>query len=215
VVNDRLLSSILDALVSSTDPKVLRAEIDRRLGTSDTVVHTSQNASATSDLILHRIVLSDILDDGILGARPQDKAFPLRMLFADLGEALAKAESPAITDAAFALASALNFYFRATLDEEARVPVGVAISKLYYAFIGALKKDSREVQATSPLLAALLSGELERCKLESVDHQKTFDGTLHEREPGSGASPTIVGARSFLCRVSATGVVRSRALVRT
>lgn len=215
MVNDRLLSGILDALVSSTDPKVLRAEIDRRLGTSEPVVHTSSTPTATSDQILHRIVLSDILDDGILGARPSDKAFPLRMLFAELGEALANPEPPALGDAAFALASALNFYFRATLDEEARVPVGLAISKLYYTFISAGKKDAREAQATSPLLAALLSGELERCKLESVDHQRTFDGALHEREPGSGGSPTISAPKSFLCRVTATGVVRSRALVRT
>jgi hypothetical protein len=216
VVKAPLLDGILDALVASTDHDVLRTEIDRRLGPSKTPVHTTTEApSHTSDQILHRIVLSDILDDGILGARPQDKAFPLRMLFADLGAGLANAGSPALYDAAFALAAALNFYFRASLDEEARVSVGIAISKLYYTFVSMLKKDAREVQATSPLLAALLSGELERSKLESVDHQRSFDGTLHDREPGSASSPNIVAPKSFLCRVSATGVVRSRALVRT
>ena len=216
MVKGGLLDGILDALVANTDHEVLRTEIDRRLGPSKAPVHTTTaSTSHTSDQILHRIVLSDILDDGILGARPQDKAFPLRMLFADLGLALAKAEPPALAEAAFALASALNFYFRATLDEEARVAVGIAISKLYYTFVSMLKKDAREVQATSPLLAALLSGELERAKLESVDHQRSFDGTLHDREPGSGSSPTIVAPKSFLCRVNATGVVRSRALVRT
>lgn len=213
MVSDQLLSNILDALVASTDADVLRAEIDRRLGASEKVVQTT--SSPTSDQVLHRIVLSDILDDAILGAGPQDKAFPLRMLFGDLAESVAKSEPPTETDSAFALASALNFYFRAAIDEEARVAVGIAISKLYYAFIAIRKKEPREVAATSPLLAALLSGELERCKLESVDQQKTFDGALHERETGSGTSPNIQAPRSFLCRVTTSGVVRSRALVRT
>ncbi len=216
MVKDELLGGILDALVANTEHDHLRAEIDRRLGASKVPVNTvAKTPSHTSDQVLHRIVLSDILDEGILGARPQDKAFPLRMLFADLGDALVKAEPPALADASFALASALNFYFRATLDEEARVSVGIAISKLYYAFVAMVQKETREVQATSPLLAALLSGELERTKLESVDHQRSFDGTLHDREAGSGASPTIVAPQSFLCRVTASGVVRSRALVRT
>jgi len=209
-----LLDGILDALVANTEHEALRAEIDRRLGPSKTAVHTA-SSSHTSDQILHRIVLSDILDDGILGARPQDKAFPLRMLFGELAESLAKPETNPETEMAFSFASALNFYFRVALDEEARVPVGVAISEVYYTFVSIRKKEPREVQATSPLLAALLSGELERCKLESVDHVKVFDGALHERAPDSGGSPNIIAPKSFLCRVNATGVVRSRALVRT
>src|SRR3954466_8681572 len=42
--------------------------------------------------LLTRIVLGDILDDTILGARPQDRTFPLRLLFSELGTLLAHEE---------------------------------------------------------------------------------------------------------------------------
>lgn len=212
-----LLSSILDALVATTDAATLRAELERRLTTTTSSSAHAQAArgGGASDEVLRRIVLSDMLGDDILGAKQEDKAFPLRMLFGDLAEQLASHESSPSAEAAFALASALNFYFRATLDEETRIGVGLATSRLYYAFMASRAKEAREVALTSPLLAALLSSELERSKLESVDHAKTFDGALHERAPGSAGSPTLLAPVSFLCRVAATGVVRSRALVRT
>ena len=41
--------------------------------------------------LLTRIVLGDILDDGILAARPSDPAFPLRLFFGELSRLLAAA----------------------------------------------------------------------------------------------------------------------------
>ena len=206
-----LLSAILDAIAANSDPAVLREELARRF--PHAAAPAPAAASHTSDEILKLIVLSDILDDEILSARPSDKAFPLRMLFGDLAEALAAGGAQAET--AFAFASGLNFYFRAPQPEEARIAVGITTSRLYYSFMQARKKEPRELIATSPLLAALLTSELERARLESVDHQKTFDGQIHDRELGSSTSPQIQAPLTFLCRVATTGVVRSRALVRT
>src|SRR3954468_852990 len=45
--------------------------------------------SGGTQKLLTRIVLGDILDDTILGARPQDRTFPLRLLFSELGTFLA------------------------------------------------------------------------------------------------------------------------------
>ena len=59
--------------------------------------------------LLTRIVLGDILDDGILGARPSDAAFPLRLFFAELSRLLAAdsdVAAEALSDQAFVLASA-------------------------------------------------------------------------------------------------------------
>ena len=211
-----LLSAVLDALVKSTDPATLRAEFDRRLPSQaqGAKAAPAQHGGA-SEKVLERIVLTDILGDDILGARPGEKAFALRTLFGDMAEVLGSGEPAADAEAAFAFASALNFYFRAALDEEARVSAGLAASKLYYAYMHARGRETREIQATSPLLAALLSSELERVRLESIDQAKTFDGAAHERDAKSSASPAIVTPLSFLCRVAASGVVRSRALVRT
>jgi hypothetical protein len=210
VVTD-LLSAVLDAIASATDPQLLREELSKRL--PPVHVPVAVTASHTSDEVLKLVVLSDILDDEILSARPSDKAFPLRMLFGDLAEALSSGGPEA--ESAFALASGLNFYFRAAQPEEARIAVGITASRLYYSFMLVRKKEAREVTATSPLLAALLTSELERARLECVDHQRTFDGQIHDREPGSSTSPQIQAPLSFLCRVATTGVVRSRALVRT
>jgi hypothetical protein len=206
-----LLSAVLDAITSSTDPQRLRDELGRRFPPAPAAAASSP-ASQTSDELLRLIVLSDMLDDEILSARPGDKAFPLRMLFGDLAQSLSKSGE---AESAFAFASAVNFYFRAEQDEEARIAVGLTTSRLYYAFMRARSKEPRELAATSPLLAALLTTQLDRSSFESVDHQKTFDGQSHDREPGSSTGAQIQAARSFLCRVAATGVVRSRALVRT
>src|SRR5699024_6296969 len=81
--------------------------------------------------LLTRIVLGDILDDTILGARPSDRTFPLRLLFSELGTLLAHEgeEGPqaAAAEQAFTLASGLNFFFRAEMDPEARVRVGLEV----------------------------------------------------------------------------------------
>lgn len=159
-----------------------------------------------------RLVLADVLGDDILGARAGDKAFPLRVMLAKLGEACAPGSDDEI---AFALACALNFYFRVSMDEEVKMRLGVEASRQYYRFAQAAL-EAREREKVSPLLAALLSTQLSRVKLESVDHAAAFDSSVHERDAGSdGGSARIAEPRSFVARVVATGMVRAKALVAT
>jgi len=216
-----LLSGILDALVASVDPSVLRAEIAKRLpppsrptmpeldpGASDATPAIGA-ASARADGILRRLVMEDILDEAILAARPHDREFPLRILFGQLGESLDD-------DAGFMLASGLSFYFRVPTDEETRVRVGVEVSRLYYLFAEQMDLGREIVRQASPLLAELMSSQLEKVKLESVDHMSTYDSAVHDRISGSiNTSPVLRGARSFLARVKANGMVRQKAMVRT
>ena len=76
--------------------------------------------------------------------------------------------------------------------------------------------DPELVSKSTPLLAALMTNELERLKFESVDHIKVFDSQLHERAPGS--DPTAFGVirpASFLCRVASSNAVKVKAEVVT
>lgn len=166
--------------------------------------------------VLSRVTLSDILDEGILGARPTDKSFPLRLLLGAMAEHVTSHKNPRAREAAFVLSNALNLYFRADLDEEAKVRVGYETSRTYYAFATAAGLERDLVSRASPLLAALLGTELERVKLEATDHVSMFDSQLHERERGSDPHGSrIVSRGSFLVRVTATGMVRMKAQVRT
>jgi hypothetical protein len=173
--------------------------------------------------LLTKIVLGDLLDDAILAARPQDRTFPLRLFFAELGRGLASDEaegadgaSAASADVGFALASGLNFFFRAPMDAEAKLRVGLETSRAFYAFAHAVPLDAELVAKAAPLLAALLSTELDKVRLEAVDHAKVFDSQVHERV--DGADPTasrIVRPATFLCRVSANNAVKAKAQVLT
>lgn len=170
--------------------------------------------------LLTRIVLGDILDDGILAARPSDPAFPLRLFFGELSRLLAAdAHEPGgetISDHAFTLASGLNFFFRAPMDPEAKMRVGVEVSKQLYSLAHEASLDRHIVSKSPPLLAALMTNELERLKFESVDHIKVFDSALHERAPGSDpTSFAIARPASFLCRVAANNAVKVKAEVLT
>ena len=166
--------------------------------------------------VLSRVTLSDILDEGILGARPTDKSFPLRLLLGAMAEHVTSQKNPRAREAAFVLSNALNLYFRADLDEEAKIRVGYETSRTYYAFAAAAGLERDLVARASPLLAALLGTELDRVKLEATDHVSVFDSQLHERERGSDPHGSrIVSRGSFLVRVSATGMVRMKAQVRT
>ena len=166
--------------------------------------------------LLTRIVLGDILDDGILAARPSDPAFPLRLFFGELSRLLASEDQESISDQAFTLASGLNFFFRATMDPEAKMRVGIEVSKQLYALADAASLDRHIVSKSTPLLAALMTSELERLKFESVDHIKVFDSQLHERASGSDpTSHAIVRAASFLCRVASNNAVKAKAEVFT
>ncbi len=180
----------------------------------------AQGATKGTQRLLTKIVLGDILDDSILGARPQDRAFPLRLFFGELGTLLADDSDDGpraqIADHAFTLASGLNFFLRATMDPEAKVRVGLEVSRQLYEVASAAKMDGDMVAKAAPLLATIMNNELERVKLEAVDHVKVFDSNLHERTESSDASSSrIVRPASFLARVSANNAVKAKAQVVT
>ncbi len=166
--------------------------------------------------LLTQIVLGDILDDAILSARPQDRTFPLRLFFGELSRLLASEAEDDAEGAAFTFASGLNFFFRASMDAESKMRVGYAVSRQLYAFAHAAHLDAELVSKATPLLAALMTSELERLKFESVDHVRVFDSELHER--ASGSDPTAFGIlrpTSFLCRVASNNAVKLKAEVLT
>lgn len=202
-----LAARALDALASSVDRERFARALEQVLPAPE--VSAVAAPAKTASAVLDRIVLSDILDDAILSARPGETSFPLRMFFGELGDALS-------TDTGFALANGLNFYFRVAMDEEAKMRIGLEVSRVLYRFVEerALERDA--VLSLSPLLARLMSTELERLRFESVDAAGAFDSSVHERAPGSdGSGARVLAAKSFLCRVVSSSVVRAKALVRT
>lgn len=205
---DTLAREALDALVASVDRERFARALEQLLPPPSIAAPVNAPAK-TASAVVHRIVLSDILDDAILSSRPGETSFPLRMFFGELGDALSE-------DTAFALASGLNFYFRAAMEEEAKMRVGLEVSRLYYRFAEERPLERDAVLQLSPLLARLMSTELERLRFESVDAAGMFDSSLHERAPGSDASGArVLGPKSFLCRVVSSAMIRAKALVRT
>jgi hypothetical protein len=210
-VSEELLQRVVSAIVSSTDGASLdKALAQARASTSTpTPTPTSTPTSLSPhDELASRLLLIDLLDEDILGAKAGDRPYPLRLLLTHIGENL--------TGAGFDLACALNVFFRVEMEDEAKMRLGVEASGLYYRFVRERAIDGALVAPLSPLLASLLSGQLEKLRFESVDHQKVFDSNVHERAAGSdGASAAIREPLTFLCRVTATGMVRARATVRT
>lgn len=221
--DERIKRDILGVLDRAIDAHDL-AEVVRALARAPRPTHAeglehAAPAAATpgTQRLLTRIVLGDILDDSILAARPQDRTFPLRLFFGELGRLLGQDDetSPA-ADAAFTFASGLNFFFRAQTDAEAKMRVGFEVSRQLYALSHVARLDPELVAKSTPLLAALMTNELERLKFESVDHVKVFDSQLHERARGSDPTAfNVVRPASFLCRVAANGAVKMRAEVIT
>ncbi|HVJ90560.1 MAG TPA: hypothetical protein VM580_12215 [Labilithrix sp.] len=221
--DDRIKKAVLGIIERSVDAHDI-ADVVRALarGPRPTMPESLNDSPPTAGAtrLLTRIVLGDILDDSILAARPHDRTFPLRLFFGELGRLLATdaEDGPAGTaaDAAFTLASGLNFFFRAPMDDESKMRVGYAASRQLYSVAQTANLDPELVRTAAPLLATLMSNELERVKFESVDHIKVFDSQLHERLPGS--DPTsfgIVRPASFLCRVAANNTVKWKAEVLT
>lgn len=172
--------------------------------------------SAGTQTLLTRIVLGDILDDSILGARPQDRTFPLRLFFSELGTLLAGDDHGA--ELAFTLSSGLNFFFRAAMEPEAKIRVGLEVSRQLYtlAYDPRVKMDAEMVAKATPLLAAIMSSELERVRFESIDHTKVYDSQIHERTGTSDPTGSrILRPASFLCRVQANNAVKAKAQVVT
>lgn len=205
-MSDELGRRVLDALVKAVDVDALGASVAAMQPSAPV---QDMGDDRTGRAVLQKIVLSDILDDSILGSRPGDTSYPLRMFFGTLGDELEN-------DTAFALANGLNFYFRVGMEEEAKLSLGLEVSRLYYRFAEERPLDDELVRPLSPLLARLMSTELEQVRLESVDGAKVFDSATHERVLGSDQTNAKIAApKSFLCRVVSNGRVRIKASVRT
>ncbi len=206
-MSEALGAKVLEALARAVDKRALGEALAPALEGAREAPSPSAGRSAAA--LVEKIVLSDILDDSILGSRPGDTSYPLRMLFGTLGDELED-------DTAFALASGLNFFFRVSMDEEAKLAVGLEVSRLYYRFAEERPLDAELVAPLSPLLARLMSTELTHLRLEAVDGARVFDSAVHERALGSDASsPAIKQPKSFLARVVSNGRVRMKAHVRT
>ena len=218
---ERIKQAVL-SVIERTDFARQLANAVRELEPAARVATASPPPSAGTQKLLTRIVLGDILDDAILGARPQDRTFPLRLLFSELGTLLGddSEDGPRAhaAEQAFTLASGLNFFFRSAMDAEAKIRVGLEVSRQLYllAYDGQVKMDADVIAKAAPLLATIMSSELERVKFESVDHARVFDSQTHERT--SESDPTgsrILRPASFLCRVSTNNAVKAKAQVVT
>lgn len=239
MTDDRIRQAVLSALERTAFARVL-AEMVGELGVEAPAAPASSATaaalpgpaappapSAGTQRLLTRIVLGDILGDDILGARPQDRTFPLRLFFSELGTMLAhdgsdvEGAAAQAAELAFTLASGLNFFFRAAMDGEAKIRVGLEVSRQLYALAydgpaGQPRIEGDVVAKAAPLLAAIMSSELERVRFESVDHTKMFDSQIHERTATSDKSGSrVLRPATFLCRVQANNAVKLKAQVVT
>ena len=215
--NDPLLRDVVALLANSLDAAQLRHCVERHVkaaagpapaGPAAAGPAAGQPSEAGAKL-QERIGLADILDDGILHANRGDQAFPLRLFFGQL------VTDAAHDDTAFALASGLNLYFRASMLEEAKVRIALEVSRLYYRFAAA-SLEAALVHQLSPLLAQLMSSELTQLRLESVDHMRMFDSAVHERaERANESGSSLKQPQTFLCRVVSTQRPRFKAIVMT
>jgi len=216
----RVKQAVLAAIERTVDAHELADEVRAFARGPRPTIPPEGAPTAGSQRLLTRIVLGDILDDSILSARPSDRTFPLRLFFGGLSTLLANEEEEGAAatnaDLAFTLVSGLNFFFRATMDGEGKMRVGLEVSRQLYTVAHAVKMDAEIIGKSAPLLCALMTNELERLKFESVDHMKTFDSALHERTDTSDpTSSRIVRPASFLCRVAANNAVKAKAQVVT
>jgi hypothetical protein len=204
---------VLSAIERTDFARVVAEGIGETAGGAGSGTATATASSGTT-ILLNRIVLGDILDDSILGARPNDRTFPLRLLFSELGTLLAQ-DGP-VAELAFTLASGLNFFFRAAMDGEAKIRVGLEVSRQLYMLVESAKMEADLVAKAAPLLATIMTSELERVRFESIDHTKVYDSQVHERTATSDMqSARILRPASFLCRVQANNAVKAKAQVVT
>ena len=103
------------------------------------------------------------------------------------------------------------------MDAEAKIRVGLEVSRQLYTLAHDAKIDrARSIAKAAPLLAAIMSSELERVRFESVDHTKVYDSLVHERTPSSDPTGSrILRPASFLCRVQTNNAVKAKAQVVT
>lgn len=216
-----VLSVVEQALDAKTLADAIRAAAPATGRAESTPPAGGSLGSRAADRVLSRVALGDILDDGILGAKPGDRSYPLRLLFAEIAAWVARegddgAEGRGV-EAGFCLASGLNFYFRSSgSDEEARVALAIEVSRAFYRFAREAPLDADLVGKAAPVLAALMSGDLSRATLEAVDHVRVFDSQIHDRATGADPSGArVVSPATFLCRVAATKAVKVKAQVLT
>jgi hypothetical protein len=205
------LRALLDSAATAIDEDKLKAAMRAYLGEGEPAKASSPRPSTREPRgdVSPRFLLQDILDDSILGAKAGDKSFPLRLLFSELS-------TRAGDDNAFTLLCALNVYFRIDADDEVKMRLGHEVSRLYYRFMDEARPEGLAAVHVSGLVAALLSTELQRVRLEAVDTAGAFDSQSHERGQGSDpASSAVKRPLSFLCRVPQTGMVRIKATVLT
>ncbi len=218
---ERVKQAMLSAIERTDFARVVARLVGESESESETTSGTGTGTlTAGTQKLLTRIVLGDILDDSILGARPQDRTFPLRLFFSELGTLLARddGQDEKAGELAFTLASGLNFFFRADMDPEAKIRVGLEVSRQLYALAhdAHAKIDADMVAKAAPLLATLMTTELERVRFESVDHVKIYDSQIHERTAASDPTGSrILRPASFLCRVQANNAVKAKAQVVT
>ena len=217
---ERMKGAVLSAVERSDFVRLLaEAFAGGREGDASSVTETRETTSsppkaAGTTQLLTRIVLGDILDDSILAARPSDRTFPLRLFFSELGTMLAADDERA--ESAFTLASGLNFFFRAEMDAEAKIRVGLEVSRQFYMLAHDAKLDAEMIGKAAPLLATIMTSELERVRFESIDHTKVYDSLVHERTPGSDPTGSrIQRPASFLCRVQSNNAIKAKAQVVT
>lgn len=217
---EQVREAVVQAMARSEFARVLAEIVGEELEGAGTGTGEQESGSEGAKRLLTKVVLGDILDDSILAARPGDRTFPLRVFFGELGTLLAHhgQDGPGAhaADVAFTVASGLNFFFRAAMDPEAKMRVGLEVSRQVYTLAHDAKLDDDVVAKATPLLAALMSSELERVRFETVDHTKVFDSQLHERAADSDAtSSRILRPASFLCRVQSNNAVKAKAQVVT
>jgi hypothetical protein len=202
----RIKQAVVAVIERSLDTSELAAAVEEALrGPRPTDPPTPPVQSPGTQKLLERIVLSDILGDDILGARPNDPAFPLRMFFGDLGVLLARdATDDEQTHAsihAFTLASALNVFFRAEMNADANAHLAMEVGRLFYAATWVARMNTELVARVAPLLALRMNRRLAVVKLESVEVGARFEAHLHDRVASAHPNGTqIVRAVSFLCR---------------
>ena len=223
---DARVERVLSALGAAIDADKLSAELERLAivatartapppGAMNVPVPAMPAASTgmgghAQHPVLAKLVIDDLLDDSIREAKRDDRTFPLRLLLGEVSAALAT------SDEAFALGAALATFFRSTQTDEAKMYLALEASEHFYRFAAAQKLETALVQKSAPLLAALLSSELERLKLESVDHVVAFDSSTCERGPGADSTQSrVLRPLSFVCRINASQAVRAKAKVLT
>jgi hypothetical protein len=208
IVTDPAARKVLEALLEAEDAESLMSAIAPATGPRPEPKEEVSAPNESAVAMQHRFGMVDILDESILNSRQGDGAFPLRLMFGEMTE-------HGDEDAAFAFACAINFYFRATMNEEARVRLALEVSRLFYPFARKTLDDKLR-RAAAPLLAQLMTTQLDKLELRHVEDGAMFDSAIHERSAGSDStSPKIRHAETFLCRVAGTGKARFKATVTT